>query len=130
MFLHLSPDLLSSFIGGLSTSLTYGLPVQRQNDPVVRFAEETFALSTGTVAPGKYYVNVFPILRHIPEWMPGSGFKQEAKEIKKMLDRVTEEPYQKTLEMMVRIKSTLPVRTLFKILNKGEDGDSKLFRFG
>jgi len=34
--------------------------------------------------------------------MPGSGFKQDAKEIRKQLDRLMEEPYHATVQMMVR----------------------------
>ncbi|KXN84180.1 O-methylsterigmatocystin oxidoreductase [Leucoagaricus sp. SymC.cos] len=97
---HNLHEHVRNYVGGLATSLTYGLPVQRQHDPIVHLAEETFAQSTGTLAPGKYYVNIFPILQHVPEWMPGSGFKQEAKRIKKLLDRVMEEPYQAALKMM------------------------------
>jgi len=40
-------------------SITYGLPVQRQHDPLVHFAEEGFTNFMGAAAPGKYFVNIF-----------------------------------------------------------------------
>lgn len=82
-------------------SLTYGLPVQRQNDPLVSFAEQGFTEITGSAGPGKYLVNIIAPLKYIPEWMPGAGFKQEAKMIRKRLDRLMEEPYEATRDTVV-----------------------------
>ncbi|KAJ3568360.1 hypothetical protein NP233_g5767 [Leucocoprinus birnbaumii] len=88
------------FIGGLSSSLTYGLPTQRQNDPLVRFAEQGWLVINHSGAPGRYLVNLLSPLKYVPEWMPGSRFKQEAKEMRKTLDRLMEDPYQATVKAM------------------------------
>ncbi|KAF5348522.1 hypothetical protein D9756_009684 [Leucocoprinus leucothites] len=93
-------DHVRNTIGGLSVSMTYGLPVQRQNDPLVHFAAEEFIALAGAAAPGKYLVNVFAPLKYIPGWMPGAGFQRRAKEISKRLDRLLEEPYQATIKQM------------------------------
>ncbi|KAF5348525.1 hypothetical protein D9756_009681 [Leucocoprinus leucothites] len=93
-------DHVRNTIGGLSMSMTYGLPVQRQNDPLVRFVEDAFTNLAGAVAPGKYFVNVLAPLKYVPRWMPGAGFKRKGKEMRKHLDRLLEEPYQATLRQM------------------------------
>ncbi|KAF5348527.1 hypothetical protein D9756_009683 [Leucocoprinus leucothites] len=99
-----SPDKLHDHvrntIGGLSMSMTYGLPVQRQDDPLVNFAEEVFIKVAGAGAPGKYFINVLTPLIYVPGWMPGAGFKQKGKEIRQQLDRLMEEPYQATVKQM------------------------------
>lgn len=85
--------------------MTYGLPTQRRRDPFAQFAEETIAEITGAASPGKYFVNVIKPLKHLPEWMPGVGFKQEAKEIRKRIDRLVDEPYEVRLSLYVSLKS-------------------------
>ncbi|KXN85009.1 Fumitremorgin C synthase [Leucoagaricus sp. SymC.cos] len=44
-------------------------------------------------APGKYFANIFPELTHIPERMPGAGFKKVAKEVRARLDENMEYPW-------------------------------------
>jgi hypothetical protein len=93
--------LIFSCVGSLAMSITYGLPVQRRHDPFIQLAEDALAGAGAAGAPGRFLVNIIPWLKHVPEWMPGAGFKQVAKEIKKKMDRLEEEPYQATLKMMV-----------------------------
>lgn len=81
--------------------MTYGLPVQRINDPLVEFAESVFAAITSAGAPGKYLVNLVPPLKYVPEWMPGAGFKKYARVVREQVYKLMEEPYQATLKNMV-----------------------------
>ncbi|KAF9449667.1 cytochrome P450 [Macrolepiota fuliginosa MF-IS2] len=83
-----------SCIGGLSTSLTYGLPTRRCKDPLVFFAEDVFTKLTSAAAPGKYLVNVISPLKYVPDWMPGAEFKRVARKLRDEKDRLIEEPYQ------------------------------------
>lgn len=93
--------IIVSCIGGFSTSITYGLPVQRQHDSLVQLAGQVFADMTASGAPGKYLVNIISSLRHLPEWMPGAGFKQAARELRLQMRQLMEEPYQATLKTLV-----------------------------
>ncbi|KAJ3562499.1 hypothetical protein NP233_g9528 [Leucocoprinus birnbaumii] len=90
----------NSWIGALSTSMTYGLPVQRQHDPLIHFAERALGGSAAAAAPGRFLVNVIPWLKYVPDWMPGAGFKRLGKEIMKELVQLREEPYQAALQMI------------------------------
>jgi hypothetical protein len=94
--------------------------VQRHNDPLVCFAEEGFAGSMATVAPGKYLVNIVPALKYIPEWMPGAEFHRVAKKVRDDLDRLREEPYQATVGMMVSRSFLDSFHTRFSIRNTQE----------
>ncbi|KAF5348581.1 hypothetical protein D9756_009675 [Leucocoprinus leucothites] len=83
---------IRNWIGGLSTSMTYGLPVQRRNDPLIHFAEHALGGSAAAASPGRFWVNVIPWLKYVPDWMPGAGFKRLGKSIRKELVQLREEP--------------------------------------
>jgi hypothetical protein len=82
-------------------ALAYGLPVKTQNDESVQFAVQAFEAMAGAAAPGKYLVNIFAPLRHVPDWMPGTGFKGHARILREQLLKLREEPYQAVLKTMV-----------------------------
>ncbi|KXN84165.1 O-methylsterigmatocystin oxidoreductase [Leucoagaricus sp. SymC.cos] len=90
-----------SFIGGVSTSVTYGLPVQRRDDPVVRYTEKALLDGNNVAAPGKYLVNIIPQLKYVPEWMPGAHFKKVAREVREELDELMNRPYKESLNSIV-----------------------------
>ncbi|KAF5360986.1 hypothetical protein D9756_005147 [Leucocoprinus leucothites] len=90
-------------IGGIAVSITYGLPVQRKHDPLVRFSEETLAVAGTIAAPGNFLVNIVPSLKHVPEWIPGAGFKQVAKKVRADLVKLAEEPFEATVKIMASL---------------------------
>ncbi|KAK0479598.1 cytochrome P450 [Armillaria novae-zelandiae] len=92
-----TPEELSAHIrktaGAIILQISHGYAIQEENDPFVKLAEETmdqFSLST---APGGFLVNLIPILRHIPEWFPGAGFKRTAREWASTLNEFVEQPH-------------------------------------
>jgi hypothetical protein len=89
--------------------MTYGLPVQRRADPLIHKSAEAFAIAMATASPGKYLVNVFPILKYVPKWFPGAGFKRLAPIVLAQLLEVLNEPYEKTLNRMVRFNVYLSI---------------------
>jgi hypothetical protein len=80
--------------------MTYGVPVQRNDDPLLHLSDEAFKNAVVAGSPGKYLVNVVPVLKYVPDWFPGAHFKKEAREIRKQLARILEEPYQMTRNLM------------------------------
>ncbi|KXN85014.1 O-methylsterigmatocystin oxidoreductase [Leucoagaricus sp. SymC.cos] len=107
-------------IGGLSTSLTYGLRIQRRNDPLIQFSEQGLRDGAYMTAPGKYLVNIFPELKHVPEWMPGAGFKRVAKEVRARLDENMEYPWKLSLDAINSgvIQDCFVTETLERIRDK------------
>ncbi|KXN82008.1 O-methylsterigmatocystin oxidoreductase [Leucoagaricus sp. SymC.cos] len=91
---------VQGFVGGFSLSMAYGLPVRRNDDPLVRMSEEGFKAVSEAAGIGKWLVNVMPSLQHFPGWLPGMGFKQRAREVRKQLDQLLEDPYQMTRRSM------------------------------
>ena len=53
------------------------------------------------VSTGKYLVNIIPILKYVPEWMPGATFKRVAREMRVKLNYIMDMPFEKVLKDMV-----------------------------
>ncbi|KAJ3560779.1 hypothetical protein NP233_g10612 [Leucocoprinus birnbaumii] len=47
------------FVGALSLSMTYGLPVKRVKDPFIKLSDTAFTSAVRAAAPGGYMVNIF-----------------------------------------------------------------------
>ncbi|EIN09035.1 cytochrome P450 [Punctularia strigosozonata HHB-11173 SS5] len=91
--------------GALILRLAYGYEAGREDgdggggggggkrDEMVRIAEEAMDGFARASEPGRYWVDQFPILRYVPEWMPGAGFKADAREMRRALERLYDVPY-------------------------------------
>ncbi|KAF4622580.1 hypothetical protein D9613_009398 [Agrocybe pediades] len=75
-------------------SITYGIQVKEYNDPYVKTIQEGMDILGVASIPGTYLVDTFPILKYVPEWLPGASFKRKAREWKDLGRRVVEEPYE------------------------------------
>ncbi|KAI9465876.1 cytochrome P450 [Lactarius psammicola] len=71
----------------------YGHTVVDNNDPYVRLVEEASRSTSEAAVPGAFLVDLFPSLKHVPEWMPGAGFKKKAKEWRKLSEAMINVPY-------------------------------------
>ncbi|KAG5634095.1 hypothetical protein H0H81_003423, partial [Sphagnurus paluster] len=60
--------------------VAYGLPVQDRDNPYVATAERGLMHLNAAVVPGTFLVDIFPLLKYVPEWMPFAGFKRKARE--------------------------------------------------
>jgi hypothetical protein len=56
-----------------------------------------------SVSLGAAAVNVFPVLRHLPTWFPGTGFKRFAQESKVLTDQMLNVPIELVKNNMVRV---------------------------
>ncbi|KAJ3569370.1 hypothetical protein NP233_g5089 [Leucocoprinus birnbaumii] len=59
-----------------------------------------FDIVTSAVAPGRFLVDVFPTLKHVPEWMPGAGFKSLARKWRQTVVQMAEDSYAATLQTL------------------------------
>ena len=58
--------------------VTYGINIDEDPEDYLTIAEEVMTIFSEAFAPGRYLVETFPILRFVPSWMPGAGFKRLA----------------------------------------------------
>ncbi|KAJ7157610.1 cytochrome P450 [Mycena crocata] len=97
----------------------YGYPVTRNDDRFVALAEETMRVGSLAAAPGKWLVDSLPVLRFIPEWFPGAGFKRQAKKWSHQLYTHSLEPY---VWAKKNIASGMAVPSFISMLLQPSDG--------
>ena len=59
-------------------TVSYGLTVSDSEDPFISKAEEALHGFSEAGVPGTFLVDLLPILKHVPSWFPGAGFKRMA----------------------------------------------------
>jgi hypothetical protein len=59
--------------------------------------------------PGALLVGVLPILRHIPSWFPGAGWKGALQELALRSDKMNREPFDKAKSLLVRSHFMFPL---------------------
>ena len=82
-------------------SMTYGIQIKDTNDPFVNLAEATVKSGSEATLPGAFLVDVIPILKHVPEFVPGAGFQKQARIWRKLQEDVRERPYVAAIDAMV-----------------------------
>lgn len=93
--------LLRRMAGSIILMLTHGYEVQEHDDPVVKVVDEATEQFSDATAPGAFLVDVFPLLRYIPSWVPGAGFQKKAQEWRRTLNNMVETPYNLAKNRMV-----------------------------
>ena len=96
-------NTLPSAIGGIAVSLTYGLDIKETDDPHVKRSETAIGAISKVSGSGVYLVDILPILRHVPSWVPGAAFQKQAKELRKLQEDFRHLPYNETLRNIVRL---------------------------
>ncbi|KAJ7153311.1 cytochrome P450 [Mycena filopes] len=78
----------------------YGIDVLPANDPYVSLAEENIETLSQAGVPGRYLVDSLPILKHVPSWFPGAGFKRDAVGWREHAQRLANIPLAETKRQM------------------------------
>ncbi|OSX66494.1 hypothetical protein POSPLADRAFT_1053131 [Postia placenta MAD-698-R-SB12] len=98
-----SEDFISHikrFNGAVMLDIAYGHRVTSVDDEFMIFADKTIATITALGSFAATLVDFFPIMKYLPSWMPGSGFKKQAVRGKEMWDAMEDIPYQKLRNAM------------------------------
>ncbi|KAJ3561807.1 hypothetical protein NP233_g9969 [Leucocoprinus birnbaumii] len=74
-------------------SVAYGYQVKSNDDKFVNILEETLRLAGVLNTPGKFWVEFLPILRYVPAWLPGAGFRKLARSLGQTMGRLENVPY-------------------------------------
>lgn len=84
-------------------SIAYGLDVQDKDDPYIATAEQGIHPLVAAAVPGAFLVDMIPILKYVPDWMPFAGFKRKAKEWRKLALAMIEVPFEAAKRKIVSI---------------------------
>ncbi|PIL26282.1 hypothetical protein GSI_12038 [Ganoderma sinense ZZ0214-1] len=69
---------LYRYVAGTLLEITYGQRLTSMNDLIVQLAERAVIATNESGSPGSMVVDFFPILKHLPTWLPIAGFKRHA----------------------------------------------------
>ncbi|KDR66540.1 hypothetical protein GALMADRAFT_259045 [Galerina marginata CBS 339.88] len=115
-------DTTRQAIGGLSLAMAYGLPVQNSDDPFVNLVQRATASIGEAATPGAFLVDIIPILKYVPEFVPGAGFKKKARIWRKLQEDMLEVPYEETIRNMASgIAKPSFASTLLQKVDESED---------
>ncbi len=97
--------------GRLILAITYGIDVKHDSDSYIRNAETAMQAAAVCMNAGSFLVDVFPILRFIPDWFPGAIFKRKAKEWRKAITAMPAMPMTFVKRSIVSVPSPNNVAT-------------------
>ncbi|KAJ7167250.1 cytochrome P450 [Mycena crocata] len=84
-------------------SVAYGIEVLPTDDPYVELAHKAVRTLSEAGVPGKYLVDSLPLLKYVPEWMPGAGFKRNARLWRELAHAMRDVPLAETKRQMVHL---------------------------
>ncbi|KAF9645498.1 CyP450 monooxygenase [Thelephora ganbajun] len=84
--------------GSLALSVAYGLNVGSESEEVYSTSEGAMNAFDIAMVPGTFLVDTLPILKYVPEWFPGAGFKTFARIAKKNIDDSVNSPFKHVKE--------------------------------
>ncbi|EKM56470.1 uncharacterized protein PHACADRAFT_253611 [Phanerochaete carnosa HHB-10118-sp] len=117
-------DHIRKTVGCIILKLSYGYEVQEGHDHLIELvdtATEQFSMAT---SPGAFLVDVFPLLRYVPAWVPGAGFQKKAQEWKRTIKRMADEPCEFVKKRMDE-DANIPNYTSELLQNETLEGDKE-----
>ncbi|KAF9264353.1 cytochrome P450 [Marasmius fiardii PR-910] len=78
--------------GGIMLEVIYGYQTRGSYDSYVKLVDKAIA-GLNEAGVGKYLVDYFPILKYIPAWFPGAGFRTKAELWAQDIDRMVNLPW-------------------------------------
>ena len=83
--------------------LTYGLDLVKADDKYFNMAERIAEAGVVVSVPGRFPAETIPILRYLPSWFPGGGFKIYGKVERAFLDASLTELYKAAVDGIVSL---------------------------
>ena len=81
--------------------MAYGIEIKPINDPYIALAEIAMKSVQKAASVGAFLVDMVPMLKYVPEFVPGAGFKKQARIWRKLQEDFRERPYLASVEAMV-----------------------------
>ena len=93
--------LLFSAVGETALSLAYGIEIKPIDDPFIELAESAMETLAKAASVGALLIDLIPIIKYIPEFVPGGGFKKQARIGRQLVENFRERPYLAAIKAMV-----------------------------
>ncbi|TFK45362.1 cytochrome P450 [Heliocybe sulcata] len=79
--------------GSIVLRMAYGYTPSEEDDMLVNLVDEAMEHFSEATGANAFLVDVFPILRYIPEWFPGATWKRKARLYHATLQEMLNRPY-------------------------------------
>ncbi|KAK1988144.1 O-methylsterigmatocystin oxidoreductase [Colletotrichum cereale] len=107
-------------VGSVILQLVYGYKTENfKEDPLLSTVTRLMEDFARAGVPGAHLVDTLPILRYVPSWFPGTGWKREAKRMAKNLMESVERPYAFVEHQMAQGQNRLSY--LSRLIEFGKD---------
>lgn len=57
--------------------IIYGIDIDDEEHEIIVVGEESLQGTGQVFVPGKYFVDLIPMLEYVPSWLPGAGWKRQ-----------------------------------------------------
>lgn len=94
-------DIATSTLSATIIAISYGVDVQREDDPNVERAGKALVNLKEAAISGSFMVDMLPFLKYIPTWMPGAAFKAYAERMRPNTMDMREAPYEQGRSRLV-----------------------------
>ncbi|KAG6836350.1 hypothetical protein H0H93_008906 [Arthromyces matolae] len=124
------------YAGALTLKVVYGYEPLDYGDKFLTLAEECVDILANEIASGGgiWPVDIFPVLRYLPDWLPGAGFKMKARKWKAKMEEFVDLPAITRNERIYENPSSfIPERFLEKVditTERLRDPRNYVFGFG
>jgi hypothetical protein len=92
--------VISSFASSIA-KISYGVDIQPNDDFFVKNVEIALTGAATATHPGAFLVDIFPVMKYIPEWFPGASWKKKANFWKHSASLVVNHPWKQIKEKLV-----------------------------
>ena len=89
-------------MGAIIMRATYGIDDEATNTSLAELGDAVTNAFAEATRPGKFLVGVFPLLRHVPAWFPGAGWKRWFREVADANRRMLNSGFDMAKEDLVR----------------------------
>ncbi|TRM58959.1 cytochrome P450 [Schizophyllum amplum] len=98
---------LQCMAGMVILRAAYGVDIKANDDPHIREARTAVRIATSVATPA-FLVNSIPALKYLPMWMPGAGFKRQAREWSDLSQEAVNRPFYDVKRRMAANSSLTP----------------------
>ncbi|KAG2021181.1 cytochrome P450 [Coprinopsis cinerea AmutBmut pab1-1] len=102
--------------GGIILRISYGVDDYEYNKSLIAHAELSVKGFSEVTLPGRFLVNQFPIMEHIPSWLPGAGWKRRLEEVTAASEVILAKPFREAKERIVRFRFCFRVPWLDRVV--------------
>ncbi|KAH6899211.1 cytochrome P450 98A3 [Coprinopsis sp. MPI-PUGE-AT-0042] len=87
-------DYTQVLFGDIIMHVAYGIKDEEYIKDLTMLADKQVRGITAAVVPGRFLVNTLPLLRYVPSWFPGTGWKETFQELANVNEAITAKPFE------------------------------------